>query len=247
MNFNLTVSPDFPPERIAAWYVFNTWLQKKLGIAMSFTPHDSFDSQRQAFAADSVDLVYANPYDAATLVREKGFIALAKPAGMPDEVVVAVNAESSAQCVDDLQPGLRIASADGPDVLQMGLIILESADISTKNSSLRTCDSNALVAKDLLRGEADVGIFLERAYNGLSGLTRKNLRPLVTSRIDDIEHHLLLGPRLADRHADLVKALTGMQADAREKAILDDLGIDHWEATEQEDVEFLIDVIDTLI
>ena len=77
MTLQLTVSPDFSPDHIAGWYVFNTWLQRKLGVRIHLELYDDFDSQRQAIAANKVDLIYANPYDAAMLVREKGFVAIA--------------------------------------------------------------------------------------------------------------------------------------------------------------------------
>ena len=32
MSFNFTVSPSFPNERISDWYIFNTWMQRKLGL-----------------------------------------------------------------------------------------------------------------------------------------------------------------------------------------------------------------------
>ena len=121
----LTVSPDFSPEHIAGWYVFNTWLQRRLGERIHLELYEDFAAQRQAIAADKVDLIYANPYDAAMLVREKGFVAIAAPRDCPDEVVIAVPADSPAQSVEDLQPGLRLAVTRDPDVNLIGMILLE--------------------------------------------------------------------------------------------------------------------------
>lgn len=247
MIFKLAVSPDFSPNRIPGWFVFNTWLQRRLDIAMRFEMHDSFAEQRTAIEEDRVDLIYANPYDAAMLVREKGFLPLAKPAGISNEVVVATLAESDVQKLDDLKPGITIATVDGPDVQQTGLIILESADINAENSTLCTYGSNALVAKALLQGGAQVGVFLERSYNELSGLTRKALRPLVVSQIDVITHQLLVGPRFKDHHETLLAALLEMSVNKKDQAILEDLDISGWEQTSLEDIEFLIDIIDTLV
>lgn len=247
MIYKLAVSPDFSPDRIPGWFVFNTWLQKKLDIGMRFEMHDSFSEQRSAIEEDRVDLIYANAYDAAVLVREKGFVPLVKPLGISDEVVVATLAESDVQSLDDLKPGITIATVDGPDVQQMGLIILESADINADNSTLSTYGSNALVAKALLQGKAQVGVFLERSYNELAGLTRKALQPLVVSQIDVITHQLLAGPRLKDQHEALLAALLGMSANSKDQAVLEDLDISGWEQTSLEDIEFLIDIIDTLV
>ena len=102
MTLNLTISPDFSPDKISGWYIFNTWLQRKLDVAIHLALYDSFAQQRQAIAEDRIDLIYANPYDAAMLVREKGFMALAHPSGLADEAVVAVNAGSAYQRTEDL-------------------------------------------------------------------------------------------------------------------------------------------------
>ncbi len=110
MTLQLTVSPDFSPDFIAGWYVFNTWLQRRLGTRIHLELYDDFVTQRQAIAEDRVDVIYANPHDAAMLVREKGYTALAAPRNKPDEVVVAVHADAAAQHVEDLKPGLKIAS-----------------------------------------------------------------------------------------------------------------------------------------
>lgn len=247
MIFNLAVSPDFSPDRIPGWFVLNTWLQKKLDIRMRFQIHDSFAEQRTAIEEDKVDLIYANSYDAAMLVREKGFLPLLKPIDLYDEVVVAVPAQADVQELDDLKPGITIATVDGPDVQQMGLIILESADINADNSTVSTYGSNALVAKALLQGNTQVGVFLERSFNELSGLTRKALRPLVVSKIDVIAHQLLVGPRLKDHYEILLAAFLEMSDNSKDQMILDELGISGWEQTNQEDIEFLIDIIDTLV
>ena len=103
MTCQMTVSPDFSPEHIAGWYVFNTWLQRTLGTRCHLELYDDFASQRAAIQADRIDLIYANPFDAAMLVREKGFSPIAAPVGSSDEVLVAVSRESSIRHIEDLE------------------------------------------------------------------------------------------------------------------------------------------------
>ena len=129
-KFNLSVSPDFSPEKLASWHIFNTWLQKKLDIDCHLALFDSFEKQREAIAADQIDLIYANPADAAALVREKQFVAVAHPDDLADEAVLAVSANSAVKRVEDLKPGITVASSGDPDVLMMGMIMLEPADIT---------------------------------------------------------------------------------------------------------------------
>jgi phosphonate transport system substrate-binding protein len=73
------------------------------------------------------------------------------------------------------------------------------------------------------------------------------LRPLVTSQIYVVRHGLLVGPRLAPRRADLLAALLRMGETAKGRDVLANLGFTKWEAFEQEDVEFMIDLMDTLV
>ena len=247
MTYQLTVSPDFSPEHLAGWYIFNTWLQKTLGIPIHLELYNSFQSQREAIAADKVDIIYANPYDASMLVREKGFRPLVSPKDTPDEAIIAVKLEHSAKQVEDLQPGLKLASTDDPDVHMMCMIMLEPADLGDSNTTRKICDSYILVAKSLLHHECDVGFFLAEAFNDLSGMVRKQLRPLVTSQIHVIHHALLLGPKLAERQQAFLQALLQMAHDPKGSGVLEALGFSDWEVLEQEEMEFLIDLMSALV
>lgn len=247
MTHLLTVSPDFSPDHIAGWYVFNTWLQRRLGTRIHFEMHDSFAQQREAVAADKIDLIYASPNLAAMLVREKGFTAIAAPLAKADEAIVAVLEGSPTQHVEDLQPGLRIAQTQDPDVNMIAMIMLEPADLSRDNTVVVTAPSYVLVAKQLMTGKADCGFFLREAYDDLSGPVRRQLRVLVKSEIGVIRHMLLAGPRLAEHHAALRELIGGMSEPGSDgKRALDALGLAGFELQQPEDVEFMIDMVNTL-
>ncbi|WP_460035449.1 phosphate/phosphite/phosphonate ABC transporter substrate-binding protein, partial [Methylothermus subterraneus] len=246
MTYLFTVSPDFSPDRLAGWFVFNTWLQKTLGCRFHLEFLESFQNLHQAIAENRIDLIYANPYDAATLVREKGFTALVKPKGEADEVVIAVSSTSLAQAVEDLQPGIRVASTDDPDVHLIGMILLEPAGLQRGNVDLVTAGNYVLVAKKLLEGECEAGVFLARAFDELSRPIRTQLKVLVRSDIQVIHHMLMAGPRLADQTAVLTAALLELDQEAKGRAMLNQLGLEGWQAIEPEEVEFMIDLMDTL-
>jgi len=246
MSYRFTVSPDFTPEKLSGWFIFNTWLQRAIGEGIHLDMYDSFVQQRAAIAADQVDLIYANPYDASMLVRDKGFVAVARPRGRSDEAIVAVPASSPAHRVEELRPGARIVSTDDPDVDMMGMIILEAADLRASNTVRQTTDTYVLVAKKLLKGEADIGIFLAEAFDGLSPLVRADLRILVRSQISVVQHILLAGPKFRPRQPDITSALLHAQDDPRARLVTEGLGFTGWDAVPQEEVEFMIDLIDTL-
>lgn len=246
MTHQFTVSPDFTPEHLSGWHIFNTWLQKRLDIGIHLEMYNSFDEQRAAIQSDNVDIIYANPYDASMLAREKGFVPVAKPKGKNDEAIVCVSAESDYQAIEDLKPGVTIATTDDPDVKLMGMIMLEPADINTENCTMHTCDSYVVIAKEMMQGQADVGLFLDEAYNDLSSIVKKQLRPLVTSQIFIIHHIMMVGPKLADKQAEISEALTTMMQTEKGPGVLESLGLQDWEAVSDEDMEFMIDIMSAL-
>jgi len=241
-----TVSPDFPPTHIAGWFIFNTWLQNTLNERVRLELHDNFSQQQDAIQSDGVDMIYANPADAALLVREKGFVGVARPANHADEDVIVVADSSPVQAVEDLSPEVRIALTAQPDVNTMGMIMLEPADVTPSTATKLERDTYVLVAKALMDGDADVGFFLKDAYENLSSIVRSKLRVLVTSDIQVVRHGLMLGPRMQQHRQVLLDALLNMNSTENGKEILSNLGFDAWEEFRSEDVEFMIDLMETL-
>ena len=242
----MTVSPDFPPKFISGWYIFNSWIQRTLAHAVHLELYDSFDVQRQAILDDRVDLIYANPHDAAMLVREKGFLALAAPMQRPDEALIAVSADSRVSSVNELSAPLKIVCSDDPEVNLIAGIMLEPADIDDCDIVHEVVDSYVLVAKALLQGRADVGFFLHDAYAEFTSLVRDGLRVLVSSEIQVVQHVLLAGPRLRDEASLLTEALLDMAQDPRGESVLASMDLVGWSRQSQEDTEFMIDLMDTL-
>ena len=128
-KYNITVSPDFKPDKIAGWYIFNTYFQKAAEIDLHLELYDGFEQQRQAIADGQVDLIYANPFDAAMLVNDYNFRPLVKPAGSNDECVIVTAEESVITCIDDLVAGTRIATTDDPAINMIGMRMLEPANL----------------------------------------------------------------------------------------------------------------------
>lgn len=246
MSFMFTVSPDFTPDHLSGWYIFNTWLQKQTDTAIHLEMYDCFNTQREAIQSDKIDLIYANPFDAAMLVRDKGFLPLVKAEGESDEAIIAVNAENLVEDVAHLEEGIKVAFTDDPDVHMMGMIMLEPGDLDANNITAVPSDTYILVAKHLLKGEADVGIFLAEAYDDLSNMIKKQLRILVRSQINVIHHSLLIGPKLLDKRDEFQNVLENMNNDEKGKGVLSSLGFESWSKVDDEEMEFMIDLMDTL-
>jgi len=241
-----TVSPDFTPDHLSGWYIFNTWIQRQTGTAIHLEMYNDFHSQREAINNDNIDLIYANPFDAAMLVREKGFQPLVKAAGESDEAIIAVSSENAVEDVAHLTEGIKVAFTDDPDVHLMGMIMLEPGDLDASNIIEVPSDTYVLVAKHLLKGEADAGIFLAEAYDDLSSMIKKQLRILVRSQISVIHHSLMIGPKLLDKKEQFQNALIEMSADEKGQGVLKSLNFNSWEKVEDDEMEFMIDLMDAL-
>ncbi len=245
MPYNLAVSPDFKPDLISGWFIFNTWLQRQLNESVHLEIHQDFKEQYQAIDKQLVDLIYANPYDISRLVRDKGFTPIVKPIFKPDEAIIACKKDQFTE-IKDLQQPVKIAQTDTPEVNTIGMIMLEPADIDKTNSKIIHCDNFVVVAKHLLKENADVGFFLAGSFNELSPLIKKQLHALVTSQIHMIYHAFLISPKLLDHQKQLTSLLLDMNNNEKGKQILAELGIDGFELMTNEDAEFMIDLMDTL-
>jgi phosphonate transport system substrate-binding protein len=167
--------------------------------------------------------------------------------GEADEAVIAVNAESSIQALGDLKPGLKLAQTQDPDVRLIGMMMLEPADIESAQIVPVHVASYVLVAKHVLLGRADAGLFLKKAYEGLSAPIQRQLRVLVTSEISVMRHTLLAGPRFAGQCDALRAELLSLGQPGQDGArVLEALGVHGFEALGDEETDFMIDLMDAL-
>ena len=246
MTYNFSVSPDFNPKHISGWFIFNTWLQKTLAEPIHLELYNDFASQRRAIGEEKLDLIYANPCDISKLVREKGFSPVAKPVGAHDETVIISREDNPVSDIESLPGNIKVAMTDVPNVNTVGTILLESADITPADIETITCSNYITVAKEVIRGEADIGFLLADAFDEFSSLVKKQVKPLITSKIHVLHHALLAAPDFADKQKKLQDALVSMQGDATGADILKNLEIQNWELMDNDEAEFLIDLIDTL-
>ena len=246
MPYTMTISPDFKPDLISGWYIFNTWLQKQIDEQIHIDMVSDFKELSNAIDKGSIDLIYANPCDIAKLVREKSFMPIAKPVGTHDEAVIIIKDDSAISDVESLPANVKIAMTDVPDVNTIGLIMLEPADITPADIETITCSNYITVAKKVISGEADIGFLLAEAYDEFSGLVKKQVKPLMTSKIDVLHHALLAAPGFSEKQQSLQEALLSMKGDAAGLDILKNLEINSWEGMDIDEAEFLIDMLDTL-
>lgn len=244
---NFLIAPDFPPEEFAGWHLFNTQLQRILDTDIHLQMPADHAEQEKMLKQQDIGLVYANPFDASELVREQGFLPLARPIGRSDEMIIAAHAESAYSHSDELQAGCKILVTDNYDVQLLGLRLLESAGIGRNDIEWLHADSYPEAARRLIAKEAEAAFFLASAYRSFRPNTLSQLKPLMESRINDLSHIVLLHPSRAAEHSLLQQAFINIGNTPAGKMVLEDLNIPQgFKALTQEDAEFMIDIIETL-
>lgn len=248
MTLNFLIAPDFAPERFAGWHMLNTLLQRRSGIQLHLLTPAGSAEQAELLAAEKADLVYSNPFDAVEMIRNQGYIPFARPIGRPDEMVIATGVGSGLQKLQDIKPGHRIALTDNKDVKLIGLRLLEPADLTEAMVEWVPVDNFQAAARLAIKGDVQASFFLAEAFASLTRMTRSQMHVLIESHISDISHVVLAHPRIAADLALVSEALLGVGREPGDAEVLDALGMSGgFEALAQEQAEFMIDLMDTLL
>lgn len=244
---NMLIAPDFSPERFAGWHMFNTLIQKRVNLNMHLNIPASHAEQTQIIDAGDIQIIYANPFDAATLIREQGYRAVARPIGKSDEMVIASAANSNISRLEDIQAGATIAMADNRDVKLIGLRLLEAVDLEEADLCWDITETYQAAARKVIKGEAQAAFFLAEIFHSFSRLTKAQLSVLIESDLADISHVLLIKEGFPDTQI-FIEAILNLHNDDDGKEALAELGMpEGFEAMSEEDGEFMIDLMQTLL
>ena len=244
---NMLIAPDFSPERFAGWHMFNTLIQKRANLNMHLNIPTSHAEQETVISEGDIQVIYTNPFDAATLIREHGYHAVARPIGKSDEMVIAAAANSDINSLDDIKAGATIAMADNRDVKLIGLRLLEAVDIEDNDLNWSVTETYQAAARQVIKGEAQAAFFLAEIFHSFSRLTKAQLSVLIESDLADISHVLLIKDGFPDTDI-LMDAILNLHNDDDGKEALTELGMPQgFEAMNEEDAEFMIDLMQTLL
>ncbi len=244
---NMLIAPDFSPERFAGWHMFNILIQKRANLNMHLNMPASHGEQEALIKAGDMQVIYANPFDAATLIREQGYRAVARPIGKSDEMVIAASSNSDINALEDLAHGATIAMADNRDVKLIGLRLLEAVDLAETDLSWSVTETYQAAARQVIKGDAQAAFFLAEIFHSFSRLTKAQLSVLIESDLADISHVLLIKEGFPDTDI-LMNAILNLHNDDDGKEALAELGMPQgFEAMDEEDAEFMIDLMETLM
>lgn len=222
---NLLITPDFPPEFFANWHMFNTQLQRALDTTIHLQTPAGYREQQELLDSETVALVYANPFDAGSLMRDKGYIPLAKPDLPSDQVLVVANAQSAFAALDDLPADSRVLITANRDMESIGLDVLQGTAITADTVQWLPTRTFPELARRLMANEAEIGLFLASSFRSLNAGTQGSLKILFETEFEDFGHVMLLHPDFADQADKLRAALLNMAQSPVSRMTLEDLGM----------------------
>ena len=244
---NMLIAPDFSPDRFAGWHMLNILIQKRANLNMHLNMPASHSEQEALINAGDMQVIYANPFDAATLIREQGYRAVARPIGKSDEMVIAASADSEINTLEDLVNGATIAMANNRDVKLIGLRLLEAVDLEETDLNWSVTETYQAAARQVIKGDAQAAFFLAEIFHSFSRLTKAQLNVLIESDLADISHVLLIKDGFPDTDI-LMNAILNLHNDDDGREALAELGMPQgFEAMDEEDAEFMIDLMQTLL
>ena len=102
-------------------------------------------------------------------------------------------------------------------------------------------------ARQVIKGDAQAAFFLAEIFHSFSRLTKTQLSVLIESDLADISHVLLIKEGFPDTDI-LMDAILNLHNDDDGKEALAELGMPQgFEAMSEEDAEFMIDLMQTLL
>jgi phosphonate transport system substrate-binding protein len=239
-RYRLSVCPHDTAKNLAGWFVLNTYLQRKLGIAMRFEPADNFNIEREQVLAGGYHLVYANPFSALQFHRQRGFVPLARPIALFDETLLIAPAGQPLPHEGEL----KIASATEKLIVHfLGLTLLDQLQIPLSRANYQFVGNHLKAAQAVLNGQANAAFVFNETWNGLATKTRAGLQVLAQTESRQASHCFCVGPELADRADDIRTLLCGMRDDPSGLRILEDLHFQGFEAVDVAAVERLAQLV----
>jgi phosphonate transport system substrate-binding protein len=247
MTYNFTVCPHDTAQNLPGWFFLNTYLQRQTGMAIHFEPFDDFDTQRRAVLDGRMQIVYANPFDAALYARELGFLPLVRRASCCDEAYILARAECPITDLSETTGGhCRLSSAtDKTAVHALGIGLLKQAGACRDDFDIKLMGNYVSVVKALIKGDVDLGIVFDETYKGLSDLAKSQLKVLGATGEGQTFHLFCVSPELAEKADELSSVLIGMQGDEKGQRCLQDLGFQGFERVDEEAFARLVMACDT--
>lgn len=223
--------------QLSGWYLLNTYLQRRLQHAI----HLEQLPAGHEISQENVDLLFAKPFEACAMIRNRGFLPLLRPAGEADEVVIVMRADDTRELSAIAEPR-AVTASQGSFVYLLGRFLFDESGRDSSKLQFAFAGNEIKALQMLLKAQADVLFMLRKTYNGLSNLTRKSTRVVDESETHFAYHLFCINPRVAELRGPLTQVLRDMSQEEQGQGILKDIQIEAWLPPEEGEIQMLQDI-----
>lgn len=221
VRHHLSVCPHDTAKNLVGWFLFNNYLQTRLQARIQFAPQENILAERASVLAAEPYVVYANPYSALVFAQERGYLPVARPAGLFDETVLVCRADSGPAAWG---PTPRVASATDKLIVHgQGLRLLELAGVDAGRAEFHYVGNHLNAAKAVIKGEAALGFVFGETWDAMSDTARSELSAVARSAPGGASHVFMVSPAWSHRASELSELLCAMRADPRGQEVLAEL------------------------
>ncbi len=237
LNFVATLQTG---QQLTGWYLMNTYLQRKMQRAIHFEQSQSLDTSTPR------DLAFTNPFEACSMVKNKGYIPVMRPVGEADEVVILVRADENIEI--EGQKNTKVVTANEQSfVYLLGRFLCDESGADSSTFDFEFAGNEIKALQMLIRKKADMLFMLKKTYEGLSSFARSNVTKLDESMTDFAYHLFCVAPYMKDQADQLATILTGMQSDEKGQQTLKDIQFEGWCKPEGGELQMLQMVYDKYV
>ncbi len=205
------------------WFFFAQQIGKLSKQVISFQPSMDFKDfhHKMAYA----DLIYANPQDSLSLYCDYGYIPLARPQGLYDEVVFIANKKLKGKGLAQLN-NQKIASVTSMIPTALAIKHLHAKNITPRIIENR--DSWLAVMRAVYTGDCPFGFVYQDFYKSLGNLSKSSVNFIEATLSKTLYHMMLLHPKHKQIANQLQDILFNLHNNPALKAMLQELNINRF-------------------
>lgn len=227
-------------QQLTGWYLFNTYLQRRMQRAIHF------DQSQDVLNDASIDILFAKPFEACSMIKRRGFVPIMRPIAEADEVVILTRADDERN-LTDFQSANVVTASENSFVYILGRFLCDENDLDSSQFNFAFSGNEIKSLQMLIKKKADLLFMLKKTYDGLSSFSKKNVRKLDESATDFAFHLFCIDPNLKEENETLHSILKEMATDKIGKEILTDIEFQGWCPVEEGELKMLTMVFDRYI
>ncbi|MGH8551513.1 MAG: PhnD/SsuA/transferrin family substrate-binding protein [Methylococcales bacterium] len=234
LRFAANISNSF---HRGGWFALTTFMQQQLKTAIRF--EQCMDIAQ--ITGKQVDLFYANPFFACSLMQSKELIPVARTNGNTEQVVVLGHAESRLAISAFRGARVTTASADSL-VFLLGRKMCDYNGLNSSDLTYSYSGNEIKAIQNLVKKRADLAFISRQTYDGLSSFSRNSVSLRLMSQVSFSHPLFCIAPHINGMKGEFQEILLSMNRSEEGRKILNNIKIDGWHPSESEKIDRLKDL-----